>query len=74
MPLHQLLFWFVIKNIILCGQRHNLADPIDMCYTDLLDRSEQINLPTIMISHIGRIAKMSKDHDMGYGLLLTPSV
>ena len=24
-----------------------------------------------MISHIGRIAKTSKDHDMGYGFLLT---
>ena len=43
---------------------------MDMYYTDLLDRGEQINLPTIMISHIGRIAKTSKDHDMGYGFLL----
>ena len=42
-----------------------------MCYTDLLDRGEQINLPAIMINHIGRIAKTSKDHDMGYGFLLT---
>ena len=36
----------------------------------MLDRGEQINLPTIMISYIGRIAKTSKDHDMGYGFLL----
>jgi len=43
---------------------------MDMCYTDLLDRSEQINLPAIMINHIGRIFKMSKDHDMGCGFLL----
>ena len=42
-----------------------------MCYTDLLDRGEKINLPAIMISHIGRIANTSKDHDMGYGFLLT---
>ena len=41
-----------------------------MCYTDLLDRGEQISLPAIMISHIGRIAKMSKDYDIGYGFLL----
>ena len=39
--------------------------------TDLLNRGEKINLPAIMISHIGRVANTSKDHDMGYGLLLT---
>jgi len=44
---------------------------MDMCYTDLLDRGEQINLLVIMISHIGRIANTFKDHDMGYGSLLT---
>jgi len=36
----------------------------------MLDRGEQINLPAIMISHIGRIGKTFKDHDMGYGFLL----
>jgi len=61
----------VIKNIVPRGQGCNLVDPMDMCYTDLLDRGEQINLPTITISHIGRIANTSKDHDMGYRLLLT---
>jgi len=70
-PLHRLLFWFIIKNVIPQGQGRNLADPIDMCLTDLLDQGEKINSPTIMISHIGRITNMSKDHDMGYGLLLT---
>ena len=44
---------------------------MDMCYTDLLDRGEKINLPMIMISHITRIANTSKDHDIGYGFLLT---
>jgi len=71
MPLHRLLFWFVIKNIVPRGQGHNLTDPVDMCYTDLLDQGEQINLFAIMISHIGRIANITKDHDMGYGFLLT---
>jgi len=61
----------VIKNIIPRGQGRNLADPIHMCYTDLLDRGEQINFPAIMISHVGRIANISKDHDMRYGFLLT---
>jgi len=42
-----------------------------MCYADLLDRGEQINLPAIMISHIGRIANTTKVHDMGYWFLLT---
>jgi len=71
MSLHRLLFWFVIKNIVPRGQGDNLVDPMDMCYTDLLDRGEQINLPTIMISYVGRIGKTSKDHDMGHGFLLT---
>jgi len=44
---------------------------MDMCYTDLLDQGEQINLPAIMISYIARIANTSKDHDLGYGFLLT---
>jgi len=70
-PLHQLLFWFVIKNIIPRRQRCNLADPMDMCYTDLFDQGEQIKLPAIMISHIGRIANTTKDYHMGYGFLLT---
>ena len=69
MSLHRLLFWFIIKNIIPWGQGCNLADPKDMCYTDMLDRGEQINLSAIMISCIGRISKTSKDHDMGYGFL-----
>ena len=60
-PLHRLLFWFVIKNVVLRGQGRNLADPMAMCFTDLLDHGEKINLPTIMISHIARIANISKD-------------
>ena len=55
-PLHQLLFWFVIKNIIPRGQGRNQADVMDQCFTDLMDRGEQINLPAIMILHITRIA------------------
>ena len=41
-----------------------------MCPTDLLDQGEQINLPAIMISHIGQIANTSRSHDLGYGFLL----
>ena len=65
------MFWFVIKNVFPRGQGRNLADPMDMCSTDLLDCGEKINLPTIMISYITRIANTSKDHGMGYGFLLT---
>jgi len=61
----------VIKNIIPRGQRRNLVDPIDMCYIDLLDQGEQINLPVIMINHIGKIANTTKDHGIRYGFLLT---
>jgi len=46
-------------------------DAMDMCYTDLVDQGEQIKLPAIMISHISRIANTAKEHDLGYGLLLT---
>ena len=44
---------------------------MDMCYTDMMDQGERINLLTIMISHIARMTNTSKDHDMGYGFLLT---
>ena len=69
--LHQLLFWFIIKNIIPRGQGRNLADAMDQCFIDLMDRGEQINLPAIMIRHISRIANTSREHDLGYGFLLT---
>jgi len=70
-PLHQLLFWFIIKNIITRGQGRNQADAMDQCFTDLMDRGEQINLPAIMIEHIARIANTTRAHDLGYGFLLT---
>ena len=69
--IHQLLFWFVIKNVIPRGQGRNLADAMDQCLVDLMDREEQINLPVIMIRHIARIANISRGHDLGYGFLLT---
>jgi len=47
--IHQLLFWFIIKNVIPRGQGRNLADAMDQCFIDLLDRGDQINLPVIMI-------------------------
>ena len=69
--LHQLLVWFITKNIIPRGQGRNLADTMDQCFIDLMDREEQINLPAIMICHIFRIANTSREHDLGYGFLLT---
>jgi len=36
-----------------------------------MDREEQINLPTIMICYIARIANTTREHDLGYGFLLT---
>ena len=68
---HQLLFWFIIKNVIPRGQGSNLADAMDQCIIDLLDRGEQINLSAIMIRHIARIANTTREHDFGYGFLLT---
>ena len=69
--LHQLLFWFIIKNVIPRGQGRNLADAMDQCLIDLMDREEPINLPALMIRHIARIANASREHDLGYGFLLT---
>ena len=40
-PLHQLLFWFIIKNIIPRAQGKNQADAMDQCLTDLMDRGER---------------------------------
>ena len=36
-----------------------------------MDLEEQINLPAIMIRHIARIANAIREHDIGYGFLLT---
>ena len=36
-----------------------------------MDREAQINLPTIMICHIARIANTTQEYDLGYGFLLT---
>jgi len=44
---------------------------MDQCFTDLMDRGEQINLPAIMIRHIARITNTTRVYDLGYGFLLT---
>jgi len=44
---------------------------MDQCFTDLPYKGEQINLPAIMIMHITRIADTTREHDLGYGFLLT---
>lgn len=70
-PMHRLLYWFIIKNIIPRGQGRNKADVMDLMLVDLLDTGSQINLPSLMISHIGRMAYTARDHDIGYGFLLS---
>ena len=59
-PLHQLLFWFIIKNIIPRAQGRNQADSMDQCLIDLMDKGEPINLPAFMINHIIRIATTTR--------------
>ena len=71
LPLHQLLFWFIIKNVIPRAQGRNQADAMDQCLIDLMDKEQQINLPAFMINHIMRIATTTRAHDLGYGFLLT---
>jgi len=44
---------------------------MDQCFIDLMDREEQINLPAIMIRQTARIANTTREHDLGYGFLLT---
>jgi len=70
-PLHQLLFWSIIKNIIPRARERNQVDAMDQCLTDLIDRGDQINLPAFMINHIMRITTTLRAHDLGYGFLLT---
>jgi len=70
-PLHELIFWFIIKNIIAGGQGRNQADAMDQCLSDLMDKGEQINLPAFMITHIACIANTTRAYDLGYGFLLT---
>ena len=38
LPLHQLLFWFIIKNVIPRAQGRNQADAMDQCLIDLMDK------------------------------------
>jgi len=71
LPLHQLLFWLIIKNVIPRCQARNQADAMDQCFVDLMNRGELINLPAIMIHHIGRIATTTRGYNLGYGFLLT---
>jgi len=54
--LHQLLFWFIIKNVIPRGQGQNFAYVMDQCFIDLMDKETQINLPSIMIRHIALLS------------------
>ena len=70
-PLPQLIFWFIIKNIIPRAQGRNQADVMNQCLTDLMDRGEQINLPALTITHIARIANTPRAYDLGYGFLFT---
>jgi len=44
---------------------------MDQCFIDLLDRGEQINLLAIMFRHISQIANTTREHNLGYGFLLT---
>jgi len=37
----------------------------------LIRQGGAINLPAIMIRHIARIANTTREHDLGYGFLLT---
>jgi len=69
--IHRLLFWFIIKNVIPRGQGRNQGDAMNQCFTDLMYKGEQINLPAIIIKHIARIADTTREHDLGYGFLLT---
>ena len=46
--LHQLLFMFIIKNVIPRGQGRNSADLFDQCLVDFLDREEPINLLSLI--------------------------
>ena len=43
--LHQLIFWFIIKNIIPRAQGRNQADAMDQCLTDLMDRGSRSTCP-----------------------------
>jgi len=48
-----------------------MADAMDQRFINLIDREEQINLPAIMNCYIARIVDTSREHNLGYGFLLT---
>jgi len=48
-----------------------MIDAMGQCLIHLIDWEEHLNLPAIVIRHIARIANTSREHDLGYGFLLT---
>jgi len=45
--IHRFLFWFIIKNFIPRGQGCNLANAMDQCFIDLLDRGNKSTFPQL---------------------------
>ncbi|GAB2301670.1 hypothetical protein Dimus_038149 [Dionaea muscipula] len=67
---HQQLFNFVLKCVLPRGERRHLASFLELTVMHLLDTEQSINLPSIMIQHIGRVISMHS-HALPYGYLLT---
>ncbi|KAH0765040.1 hypothetical protein KY285_000911 [Solanum tuberosum] len=71
LPLHKLLFDVVHKILLPRSQKRTEPNYLDLTLMELLISKVQINLPTLVLSHIHRICVHDdKDHGLGYGFWL----
>lgn len=67
----QLYFEFINKVLLPRSEKRTVASASDLFLMEALGKLEEINLPTIMLEHMGQIIT-TKDgkHGMAYGYLL----
>ncbi|KAH0765048.1 hypothetical protein KY285_000919 [Solanum tuberosum] len=71
LPLHKILFDVVHKILLPRSQKRTEPNYLDLTLMELLISKVQINLPTLVLSHIHRICVHDdKDHGLGYGFWL----
>ncbi|KAH0664896.1 hypothetical protein KY285_026102 [Solanum tuberosum] len=71
LPLHKLLFDVVHKIILPRGQKCTEANYLDLTLMELLISRQPINLPKLMLCHMGCICvEDAKLHSLGYGFWL----
>lgn len=70
--IYKLLYEFVNKCVVPISKRRNEVTTLDLAVVEVLDTNMLLNLPSLMIMHMARIANPSKrNHALPYGFFLT---